>query len=756
MEAGAIFLLLFALLGTTASTVSFYGSSISFMPPKQNRDGTFKVTFHHRQNGRSSCQDQSSYTCEGGVCTNLDKSGVLQTDQDSTGQGRWCQTEGHTTATIKTNKTTFSLRDSGCCWVSNVNGKTNWTSRAELDLGTRSDSRSLNSCPVTTTVSSLRVPQNCFSQFRLLAHDPDGDKVRCRFTQDAAVPANITLHQTSCTLKTTGQVGTGVHVFELMLEDFSTKNITLTYADGTSQFREPSDLNSPPLCKVRLQFSMEILPPIPNCEPGHVQPMFLSMTPSHGSVLYATVGQKFQLKAEAQAHHSSIHDFQVSGPQNMTKVFSDGKAGKADVTLSWTPQQSELYRFVPVCFTAETNETQSEMRCVVVMVTQASITQGKASVVCSPNMMVVALEKASMPGIDVNFLQLRDRSCSLTSNSTHIMGTMSFSTCGTKVEDKGDFIIFKNEVNSFELPTEVISRRKTVKIEFSCQFPKTISISSYFNLHKSDYIFTESSFGSFGYTFEIFRDSNFTSKVEGSAYPVEVKLLQTIYMGIQAQSELPNVTLFVESCKATPDDNPKNALSYDLIKNGCIQDETFKIKTSDPTQFNFEVQAFKFTGNYDQVYITCSCILCEPGSPFSRCAQGCLKDASRRRRRGLAKETAGHYVTQGPLLFVGQPVPNAAVDDDIGDDVMKKSDTPIAAAPPALHSDTKTSEGRGGGGGGGRVWGIREVLSTNISTIVFATSFLVSLVLLAVTVRYFTRKRKAEDRKSLIVSAWDN
>uniref|UniRef100_A0A3P8RJV8 ZP domain-containing protein n=1 Tax=Amphiprion percula TaxID=161767 RepID=A0A3P8RJV8_AMPPE len=250
--------------------------------------------------------------------------------------------------------------------------------------------------------------------------------------------------------------------------------------------------------------------------------------------------------------------------------------------------------------------------------------------------------RSSIPDIDENFLQLRDPSCSLTSNSTHITGVMSFTTCGTKLEEKGDFIVFKNEINSFVLPSEVIVRRKTVKIDFSCQFPKAIEISSYYSVRNSDYIFTESSFGSFGYTFEIFRDGNFTKKVEASAYPVEVKLLQTIYMGIEATSELPNVTVFVESCKATPDDNPDNALSYDLIKNGSNTDARLC-----PASL--------------QVYVTCSVILCEPGSQFSRCAQGCLKDPSRRRRRrGLSKETVGHYITQGPLQFVGQPGPKAA------------------------------------------------------------------------------------------------
>lgn len=40
----------------------------------------------------------------------------------------------------------------------------------------------------------------------------------------------------------------------------------------------------------------------------------------------------------------------------MTKVFKDEENGKAKVTLSWTPKKSDLYRFAPVCFTAETNE----------------------------------------------------------------------------------------------------------------------------------------------------------------------------------------------------------------------------------------------------------------------------------------------------------------------------------------------------------------------------------------------------------------
>ncbi len=55
-----------------------------------------------------------------------------------------------------------------------------------------------------------------------------------------------------------------------------------------------------------------------------------------------------------------------------------------------------------------------------------------------------------------------------------------------------------------------------------------------------------------------------------------------------------------------------------------------------------------------QVYISCSVILCAKDSLNSRCAQGCLGQAARRRRRDASQETARHYITQGPLRVARQ------------------------------------------------------------------------------------------------------
>lgn len=763
----------------TNQAVDFYGHSVTFFPPQRRTDGSIALSLVSRENGRSSCSSQVSYSCKSDECGSFDVGAAQETDADDTGQKRWCQIEQQSTTEIAADVKSATLSATGCCWLSNKEDVKDWSSAVHMDLATRSDTYSINHCPISATVASQRVPQNCFTSIHLLAHDPDGDEVKCRLTSSAS--PNIVLDENKCSLSATGTLSVGVHVFEVQLEDYPIRNINVSYPDGTVELIDVSKVDLGPLCTVKMLFSLEVLAPLPSCELGHVQPMFLSKTPSQDSLLYASVGQPLIITAEAQAHHNRIYDFQISGPRSMTKVFRDGTSGKAEVTLSWTPQSEDLYRHVPVCFTAETAETQSAMRCVVIVVTKATITKGNAAVVCQSNKMAVTLEKASMPGIDENYLMLLDKSCSLTSNGTHIMGTMSFSACGTRIEDKGDYIVFSNEIDSFELPTEVITRRKKVKIGFSCRFPKFISISSYFNVHQDDYIFTESTFGSFGYSFEIYKDGNFTKKVTANEYPVQVKLFQMIYMSIQGKSDLQEVSLFVESCKATPDDNPDNSLSYDLIKDGCLKDETVVVKKSQDTTFNFEVQAFKFSGNYDQVYITCSVILCEKDNQFSRCSQGCVDNANqarRRRRRGLSKETVDHRITQGPFRFVGETLssdqdkdtddksfdsengtelesttkqdlktttPASVMDLDRVLNILSPETTAYPTSPILIideyHEDDDFLYSR-----------LRALLRSKVITAIFATAFFISVIILVILVCHFTRKRRAEDLKMLLDS----
>lgn len=76
------------------------------------------------------------------------------------------------------------------------------------------------------------------------------------------------------------------------------------------------------------------------------------------------------------------------------------------------------------------------------------------------------------------------------------------------------------------------------------------------------------------------------------------------------------------------------------------------------------------------MYITCSVMMCDANDPFSRCAQGCLASPSRRRKRGLGLETVRHSIIQGPLQFVKEDAPVAAVDKSINGVVAKHADMP--------------------------------------------------------------------------------
>lgn len=133
-------------------------------------------------------------------------------------------------------------------------------------------------------------------------------------------------------------------------------------------------------------------------------------------------------------------------------------------------------------------------------------------------------------------------------------------------QDDNDNIYFSNKITSAD-PTEIISRQHDVEIAFSCSYPKRTNLTLGFR-HKNPYAFKEKGFGAFTFQFEFFESQRFRTQVDASSYPVEVYLKQMIFMQIEATTSIPNTELFVQSCKATPYDNPNSRISYTIIENG--------------------------------------------------------------------------------------------------------------------------------------------------------------------------------------------
>lgn len=106
-----------------------------------------------------------------------------------------------------------------------------------------------------------------------------------------------------------------------------------------------------------------------------------------------------------------------------------------------------------------------------------------------------------------------------------------------------------------------------MEIAFSCVYPKRTNLTLGFK-HKNPYAFTDKGFGAFTFQFEFFESQRFLRQIPAGRYPVEVDLKQMMFMQIEANTSIPNTELFVESCKATPYDNPNSRISYPIIENG--------------------------------------------------------------------------------------------------------------------------------------------------------------------------------------------
>lgn len=628
--------------------------------PIKNPDGSYRVDFRFKE-AYHSCYTSDSWACRSGNCGSRTSFVGGRVDSSTKG-GSWCQTEAVIKRTVP-NNSPFQLTQSSCCWIYTIYDiyGGNWGLLTHIDLGERSDTSKPNRSPVATTLPIVRVPQNCARNYNLLSCDPDKDTVRCRYGTLSAnecgmcrQPPGFTLDQSTCTLSNSVNASIGTYAFELVMEDYPTRNITLNYTAMAPTVRSPfvNSSSSSPLSKIPLQFAVEVEAPAPSCIEGEYLPRFIHPTPHQGEHLQARVNQELEIRVKATATFSSITDVVFSGPLNSTKETTT----TGEYVINWTPTSDNFGQHFPICFIAEgqngSRNYQSEMRCVIVVVEAAG---PRAQVTCTKDTMSVSIERSTISGIHGDHLRLNNNaSCAVSSNSTHVFTTFSLSGCGTQIEETDEHLSFKNTIVTYDNPNHIITRKNIFEIEVMCKYQKKSSITTRFDAHRPAVNFTERGFGSFSYQFEFYQSGTFRNTRDPSSYPLDYNVGETIYMEIAPVNVIQNTEVFLESCVATPYDNPSYPISYPIITNGCGVDETVNIYTSHQPNVKFSMEAFKFIGQYDQVFISCSIIICEANNPNTRCAQGCTNGTQvapslHVHKREAAFQTGSHFISQGPL-----------------------------------------------------------------------------------------------------------
>ncbi|XP_034004775.1 uncharacterized protein LOC117497001 [Trematomus bernacchii] len=610
-------LLLLLQLVSLASAAHHYGGTVSFSYKGRNPDGSFRVDFRNRAT-YDGCQYSHSWSCYNNNCgyvTNQQRGTIDRSTNAPQFNRQWCETETVQQRKVATDKP-FQMRASSCCWTRTRNRVSGWRLLTQVDLGTRSDTGKPNRSPDIAILPFLRVPQNCPRTYKLMSFDPDGDTVRCRYGNIRNIecsgcnqPSGFVLDQGSCSLHyRNANADPSVFGFELVVEDFPQRPISLSYTDGTQSYKAPlipmrhkRALNNtylhgttPPLSKLPLQFSFLVDPPAPSCVDGLYLPKFVHPTPANGQHINAEDNKKVEIRVRAKASHATLHDIIISGPLNTRKHRST----RGDFVIRWTPGPDDVGDHYPICFAVESvidpastiptpaktyhkdhvhvpespqsGIYQSEMRCVLVNIGKRLI---KSHVTCHESSMTVEVTRSSLPGLHEHHLRLNDPSntaCNLqrNSNSTHIIAVVPLNSCGTQIEEDEENLVFKNEITTVDNINDLITRNHLLEVQFYCQYPKRGNVSQGFTAHRRNVVVWDKGFGKFTYEFEFYPNSQYRKMVDPGLYPLEYDVTERIYMQIEAKFTVNNTQLFVESCSAAPYDTPNYWPTYSIIENG--------------------------------------------------------------------------------------------------------------------------------------------------------------------------------------------
>ncbi|XP_035984916.1 uncharacterized protein LOC118558490 [Fundulus heteroclitus] len=224
--------------------------------PKETSDGSVSVILRFKFN-HNTCQD-GSFSCSGNCGT---ESLILSNTNIEQVTGSWCQTERITSRSLRDNSP-FNLLYGGSSWFPNNNGIGSWKAVAVVELRIRSDTNKPNSSPQTTIFPVLRVPSNCDRNINLLAFDPDGDEVKCRYAdtslgecESPCTPPPVLSLSSTCTLSfnATSSSNEGSYAVQMVMEDFPRQAITLTQTSGSNIGKTTSDRIS----RVPIQFTFQ-------------------------------------------------------------------------------------------------------------------------------------------------------------------------------------------------------------------------------------------------------------------------------------------------------------------------------------------------------------------------------------------------------------------------------------------------------------------------------------------------------------------
>ncbi|XP_053778640.1 scavenger receptor cysteine-rich domain-containing protein DMBT1 [Desmodus rotundus] len=269
-----------------------------------------------------------------------------------------------------------------------------------------------------------------------------------------------------------------------------------------------------------------------------------------------------------------------------------------------------------------------------------------AKLSCSPHLFQVTIDRGYLRRLGYSSwdVHLNDELCRPQVTGRYLIFSIPYGHCGTIQQESLGSLSYSNSIRGrvWDRPGRVIVRHKVPQLRFTC----TVDGPSAIEIVPGAHIPRRGA----GYDVSISFLELPMSPQEGSKGPYYASQRKEVFLQATLHSPDHHLRLFVDTCVASPDPQDFTTVKYDLIRQGCIKDNTYVTLHSHQNMAQFKFDAFSFLSSYDVVYLQCKIAVCGAGDPSSRCSRGCVGQNQRGADPvGATEEQAEHFQMVGPL-----------------------------------------------------------------------------------------------------------
>ncbi|XP_074239134.1 scavenger receptor cysteine-rich domain-containing protein DMBT1 isoform X5 [Saimiri boliviensis] len=275
------------------------------------------------------------------------------------------------------------------------------------------------------------------------------------------------------------------------------------------------------------------------------------------------------------------------------------------------------------------------------------VPKDNAQLSCLPHLFQAVIDRGYLRRLGYSSwdIHLNDELCRPQVTGRYLIFNIPYGHCGTIQQEHLGSLSYSNSIRgrTWGHPGRVTVRHKVPELKFTCRVdgPATVEII------RGDDTLMEGA----GYTVSISFLQSPESQHVGGMVPYYASQRKEVFLQATLHSPDPSLRLFVDTCVASPDPHDFTTIKYDLIRQGCIKDNTYvNLHPRQKNMAQFKFNAFSFLDSYDVVYLQCKVAVCKVGDYASRCSQGCAGQS----RRGAGpveskEEQTEHFQMVGPL-----------------------------------------------------------------------------------------------------------